>query len=125
MTKPTIEVKGADGLRRALRQVEGGTSDLKAAHLTAAKVVSEEGSRLAPKRSGKLAASVRAAGQARQGVVRAGFARIPYAGVIHFGWAARNIQPQPFLYDALDSRTGEVMAVYEKQVDSIIKKNGL
>jgi len=39
VTKPEIEVEGARQLKRALRQVEGGTSDLKEIHAKAAKIV--------------------------------------------------------------------------------------
>jgi len=125
VTKPEIEVEGARQLKRALRQVEGGTSDLKEIHAKSAKIVERAALPLTPRRSGKLAGSVRSSGVASGGVVRAGFAKVPYAGPIHFGWAARNISPQPFLYDALDARRGEVIAAYEDNVKKLIKKHGL
>jgi hypothetical protein len=125
VTKPSITVEGAKQLQRALRQVEGGMADLKGAHAEAAKIVEVAAERIAPKRSGRLAASVRSTGQARQGVVRAGKAAVPYAGVIHFGWPARRIAPQPFLYDALDYRRGEVIDVYNATVNKLIKKHDL
>ena len=125
MTKPEIEVEGARQLKRALRQVEGGTSDLKEIHAKAAKIVEGAALPLVPRRSGRLADTLRSSGIASGGVVRAGFAKVPYAGPIHFGWAARNISPQPFLYDALDARRGEVIAAYEDNVKKLIKKHGL
>ena len=125
MTRPEIKIKGAKQLQRALRQVEGGTANLKEAHLAGAKIVEREAVRLAPKRSGALAGSLRSSGQARQGVVRAGRAAVPYAGVIHFGWTKRNIAPQPYLYDAVDSRRQEVLDAYGVDVNKVIKANGL
>ncbi|WP_395153723.1 HK97 gp10 family phage protein [Ilumatobacter sp.] len=125
MTKPSIEVEGARQLKRALRQIEGGTSDLKEIHAKAAKIVEDAAVPLVPRRTGRLAASVRSSGIASGGVVRAGFAKVPYAGPIHFGWPKRNISPQPFLYDALDQRRGEVIGVYEDNVKKLIKKNNL
>jgi hypothetical protein len=125
VTKPSITVEGAKQLQRALRQVEGGMADLKVAHAEAAKIVERQAEAIAPRRSGRLAASVRSSGQARQGIVRAGKAAVPYAGVIHFGWAARNIAPQPYLYDALDARRAEVIATYNGHVNKLIKKNDL
>ena len=125
MTRPEIKIEGAKQLQRALRQVDGGTASLKDAHLAGAKIVEREAVRLAPRRSGVLAGSLRSSGQARQGVVRAGRASVPYAGVIHFGWAKRNIAPQPYLYDAVDSRRQEVLDAYGKQVNEVIKANGL
>jgi len=125
VTAPAIKVEGAKQVQKALRNIEGGTEDLKAVHLDAAEIVATQARALVPRRSGKLASSIRAAGQARQGVVRAGFASVPYAGVIHFGWPAHNISPQPWMYDALDERRGEVLGVYADRVNDLIKKNGL
>jgi hypothetical protein len=125
MTKPSITVDGADELRKALRAVDGGIDDLKNAHAVGAKIVERRASQLVPRVSGTLAGTLRSSGQAAGGVVRAGRASVPYAGVQHFGWAAHNIRPQPFLYDALDSRRQEVLDVYDKQVRSLIDKNGL
>ena len=125
MTKPSLTVNGADGLRKALRQFDDGAADLKATHAESATIVEQRAVQLVPNRSGALVGSIRSTGQARQGVVRSGRASVPYAGVIHFGWPKRNIAPQPFLYDALDQRSGEVIDVYEKRVAALIKKYDL
>lgn len=125
MTKPSITVEGGRDLRAALRKVADGTTDLKSAHADAANIVAVAARSIAPRRSGRLAASVRSSGQARQGVIRAGKAAVPYAGVIHFGWPGHNIRPQPFLYDALDRRASEVIDRYEAAVDQIIHRHGL
>lgn len=125
MTKPSIQVDGAKELRRALKAVDGGIADLKAAHAESAEVVERRAEQLVPRVSGLLESTIRSAGQAAGGVVRAGRASVPYAGPIHFGWAARNIEPQPFLYDALDDRRREVVEVYEDRVGKLIRKHGL
>lgn len=125
MTSPSIRVEGADALRKALRNLEDGTKDLKAAHLDAAEIVATDARPRARRKSGRMAASVRAAGQAKQGVVRAGFAALPYVSIQHFGHPARNISPNPFLYDALDARSSQVVETYEKHVDNLITKHGL
>lgn len=125
MAKVDIRVEGADELRRALRGVADGTDDLKAVHLEAGELVVGRATQIVPRRSGTLGASIRAGAQARQGVVRAGKAAVPYAGVIHFGWAKRNIRPQPFLYDALDDRRREVIETYEAGVQGLLKRHDL
>lgn len=122
-TTTSIKVVGAKDLSKALRKVEGGIDDLKGVHADAAKIVERRASQLVPARTGRLGSSIRSSGQARQGVVRAGRASVPYAGAIHFGWAERNIKPQPFLYEALDSRRDEVLEEYERQVDDIVSKH--
>lgn len=125
MTKPTIKVDGARDLRRALKAVDGGITDLKRAHADAAEVVEQRASELVPVLDGILDSSIRSAGQAAGGIVRAGSASVRYAGPIHFGWPARGIAPQPFLYDALDDRANQVLEVYEDRVGQVIRKHGL
>lgn len=125
MTKPTITVEGARELRKALRDLDGATADLKAAHADSANIVAQRAMQIVPRRSGTLGSSIRSTGQAAAGVVRSGRASVPYAGVIHFGFPRRNISPQPFLYDALDERRGEVLDMYEERVASLIKKYDL
>ena len=125
MTKPTITVEGARELRKALRDLDGATADLKAAHADSANIVAQRAMQIVPRRSGTLGSSIRSTGQAAAGVVRSGRASVPYAGPVHFGWPRRNISPQPFLYDALDERRGEVLDMYEERVASLIKKYDL
>lgn len=125
MTKPTLTVEGAKELRRALRAFDGGVADLKAAHARSAQVVEARAVTLVPRLSGTLAGSIRSTGQAAAGVVRSGRASVPYAGPIHFGWPGHNIKPQPFLYGALDDRRQQVIDVYERHVNELIKKYDL
>ena len=125
MLKPKVDVEGQKELRKALKQVESGISDLKGVHGQAAEVVAVQARSLVPKRTGLLESTIRAAGQAAGGVVRSGTAAVRYAGPIHFGWAEHGIEPSPFLYDALDMRATEVLDLYEKQVNDLIRLHGL
>lgn len=100
-------------------------SELKAIHLAGAEVVKSDALSRVPVRSGRLQRSVRAAGQVKFGVVRAGFKSVPYAGPIHFGWPIRNIRPQPFLYDAKDARRDEVVDIFDKRLAALIRKHNL
>jgi len=110
-------------------------TQIRDAHKNAAEPVLEEALRLVPRRSGKLAGSLRAAGTLSGGRVSAGLARVPYAGPIHFGWPTRPnrskgwrggpIRPNPFLYDALDARRQQVLDVYETRVNEWIRRAGL
>lgn len=118
-----VEIEGLGDLRRALKGLEDGVADLKAINLQAAQIVADQAESLVPVGSGALRDSIRAAGQAGAGVVRAGKTSVPYAGVIHFGWPGHNIEPQPFLYDALDERRRQVLDVYDKALDGIISKH--
>lgn len=78
-----------------------------------------------PRRSGNLANTLRAGKGKTKAVVRAGGARAPYAGVIHYGWPARNIAPQPFLLRALQAQRGNVLQQLDNGLGDLLKKNNL
>lgn len=119
-----FEIDGLNKLRRALTKLDdAATDDFKQAGFAAATVVVDEAKTLVPVRSGRLRDSIRAAKVVSGGKVYAGRARVPYAGPIHFGWANRNIRPNPFLYDAADKRVSEVMDAYLEQLYAIWNRN--
>lgn len=121
----SIKATGVKELRRELRKMGNDLEDLKALNLDVATLVSDRAKDIVPRRTGNLADTIRPAGTKTAGRVRAGFKRVPYAGVIHFGWPARRIQPQPFLYDALDQRRNEVFNRYFDGIKKIQRKAGL
>jgi len=98
---------------------------MKSTHLKAAEIVVGASKRFVPIKTGALAQSIRPAAVMSGGRVKVGSASVPYAGPIHFGWPARRIKPQPFVYDALDTRRGEVSRLYEKRMAVLMFKYGL
>ena len=102
---------------------EEANEDLKKANLEGVEQVLAEALRRVPVRSGKLKATIKGSASKVRGTIRAGTkAKTIYAWPIHFGWAARNITPNPFLYEALDDRRDEVKEAYETQIAAIIDK---
>lgn len=100
-------------------------NDMKPAHKKAAEIVVAGARRFVPIQTGALRDSLRAIARQKAGVVRVGSASVPYAGPIHFGWPARRIRPNPFIYDALDERRSEVVRLYDERMREVIKKHGL
>ena len=120
-----VSVEGARELRKALKTVgDEAKAGLKDVNLEVAEIVARAAVSRVPSRSGALRETVRAAGAQTRASVKAGFKRVPYAGVIHFG-TPEGLAPQPFLYDALDARRDEVMDAYTDGMADLIKKNGL
>lgn len=116
-------IEGLTEVNKALRSMSKDTRDsMKETHKRAAEIVIQGARRYVPVVSGKLAASMRDSSTQRMGRVRVGSASVPYAGPIHFGWPARHIKPQPFIYDALDDRRSEVAATYVKRIDELTVK---
>jgi hypothetical protein len=123
MSDPAVQVIGLNRFVRQLKQLEPELLDeLKGANKELAGRVESTARGLVPTRSGKLASSLRSSGTARSGIVRAGKARVPYAGPIHFGWASRNIRPDPFLWTALDRRRSEVESRYLAELERVSRK---
>jgi hypothetical protein len=123
-----VSVEGARELRKALKTVgDEAKAGLKDVNLEVAEIVARAAVTKVPSRSGALRETVRAAGAQTRASVKAGYKKVPYAGVIHFGdpRPGRGIAPQPFLYDALDARRDEVMDAYTDGIADLIKKNGL
>ena len=131
----SVKIEGAKELRRKLSVLDAGFDDLKQLHEDLAGKVADRAADLAPYRTGNLRKTIRASGTKTAGRVRSGFKRVPYAGPVHFGWATRPdaskgwrggpISPNPFLYDALDERRGEVINAYFQGVKKIQRKAGL
>jgi hypothetical protein len=115
-----LEVRGARNLRRTLKRAGDDLTELKGVHGRVAGVVA--GVTRPPRRTGRLAGTVRGAGTAAAAIVRAGFAAVAYAGPIHWGWPARRIRAQTFLSDAATSSEPVWIGVYTSAMERIISK---
>ena len=128
MAKLAIQVEGSRQLRRKFREIGDDMSDLRELHKRLADDVADTAKTKVPVRSGRLQRSIRGSGTKTAARVRAGNNRksgptsVPYAGPIHFGWGARGIRPQPFMYEALDDRRQQVIETYNRQVREIIRR---
>ena len=121
---PTFEVEGLNKLLRALEKLDDEAKDaFKEAGLRVGRLVAERGRQEAPVRSGALQRTIRPAATRRGAKVRAGGARVPYAGPIHFGWRRRNIQPNQFLYRAVDKSVDEALDMYLEDIYKIWNRN--
>lgn len=123
----TQDISGLRETLRDLKQLSKDTrEDMKDTHRQAGEIVAAAAKPLAPVRTGTLAATVVSAPTKYQGRVRIGRGQsVPYAGPIHFGWPARRIKPQSFVYEALDGRREEVRQAYERRIGELIAQNSL
>lgn len=116
-------IEGADEVERALNRLGLKFSDLDF------RVIADDGMRLAarfaPHRTGRLQASIKASTSVSKAVIRAGGARVPYAGVINYGWARHGIGPVHFMQraDAVLRRT--VPIELRRQTDRLIRRQGM
>lgn len=107
-----------------MKNMGADLSDLTAINRAAAETVADAARGKVPILTGRLRGSIRTGATRTTASVKAGNKGIPYAGPIHFGWPRHNIEPQPFLYDALDERKALVVERYEAYVEALVEKVG-
>ena len=115
-----------DGLRQTVRNLERlgvQIADLKSAFNRIGNIVVTEAVSLTPRLTGRLANSIRAGKAKNKSEIRAGGARIPYAGVIHYG-GYNNITAQPFLTTAAQNKQGQVVREVEKELQALLRRFG-
>jgi len=117
-----VKIEGLAKLRRELKAVQKDLpKELTKVSEDAAEIVAEQSRLIVPVRTGRLRGSIKSAAIAKGGQVRT--VGVPYAKVIHFGWAKHHIRPNPFIYDALDDRRDEVVAKFEQGLAALMEKN--
>jgi hypothetical protein len=115
-----VRVEGLNTLVRTMRKAGADLGDLKDANARAAAIVVSAAAGMAPRRSGKLAGSIRGSRAGNRARVLAGRASVPYAAPIAWGWPARHIKPQPFLSDAARATESVWLPQYLADVQSAL-----
>jgi hypothetical protein len=116
-----------NGLRKAtakLTKFGVEASDLKDVMFKAGNLVATEARTLAPRKSGKLANSIRASKAKNKATVRAGGARVPYAGVQNYG-RYHNITAKHFMERALTAKRPAVLWTVKIGLQTLINRAGL
>jgi hypothetical protein len=119
------QIEGLKEVMKDLRSLSTDSrEDMKDTHRRAGDIVAAAAKPLAPVLTGRLSSTITSSPTQYQGRVRIGRGQsVPYAGPIHFGWPARRIAPQSFVYDALDSRREEVLQTYERRMNDLIDRH--
>lgn len=121
---PTYEIEGLNKLLRALEKLDDAAKEsFKEAGHRVGKFVVEKARDEAPVLSGALRGTLRPVNTARGAKIRAGSARVPYAGPIHFGWYRHNIKPNPFMYRAVDKSVDQAVDLYLSEIYTIWNRN--
>ena len=87
--------------------------------------LSQKASALAPRLTGALASSVVGNPSAEKAQILAGSAAVPYAGVIEYGWPAKNREARPYLNPAVNNNMGYIIEKYNDSIQKAIQKYDL
>lgn len=116
----SVEVVGLTRLQATMRKAAEDIKNMDRAAGDAGRLVATRGAGRAPRRTGRLAGSVRVL-SVRDGGAEVGSGLV-YAPVIHNGWPAHHISPQPFLDTALGESRDPVVDMYARDVDAALAK---
>jgi len=87
--------------------------------------LAQKASAIAPRLTGALASTVVGNPSEKKAQILAGSAAVPYAGVIEYGWPAKNKEAKPYLRTAVKENMGYIIARYENSIEEAIKKYNL
>lgn len=123
MAETYLRLTGAGEVERDLAKLGIRMSDLDFTR------IANEGMRLAatfaPRRSGKLAESIKASKSKSRATIKAGSRRVPYAGPINYGWPTRSIRAANFMQRADAVLRRRVPAELERQIRAAIARQGM
>jgi hypothetical protein len=120
-----VRVEGLNRTVRALQRYGVEVGDLKETFADIAAEGARLASSFAPKRSGRLAGTVRGNKAKNKAVVAAGKARVPYAGAINYGWPKRGIKPALFMQRADKALAPRAVGMLESGLGRAAERAGL
>lgn len=118
-----VRVEGLRTTLRAMQKAGAATEDMKELMHSIGTLVVQAAT--PPVLTGRLSTTLRAGRGKTKAVVRAGGARAPYAGVVHYGWPARNIPANPFLTEALQRTRPAILQALDKGLADLLREQDL
>ena len=134
-----IKVEGLRELRKDIKRLQDRdmAEALREANRYGAIIVADAARPNVPVRTGKLRGTIKPLAGQTVGRVKAGSARVPYAGAIHWGRKRGNVgrppgnrrgsnvvEGRPFLWEALDRKRQQIIDEYQRQIDVILERVG-
>lgn len=117
MTQPKIKVHGLPELKATMRKAAAEMQEMKDAHLKAAQLVAAAGRGTAPRRTGRLSASVSGDRESAKAVI---VATAPYAAFVHYG--TRYMAARPWLLRTAEQTQAQWLPIYERELQQILDK---
>ena len=119
----TEYVTGLRELVRNLEKIGADAADMKQVFVAIGELVQADAAALAPRRSGRLSASIKPTKTKNKAAVRAGSARVPYAGAINYGWPKRGIGAKNFLQRAINANSEKAVHMMDEGLGKIIEQH--
>lgn len=120
-----VQVTGLAALQRDLRTLGVELNDLTDVMGDLAAQGARLAASFAPRRTGTLAAAIRGSHTSNAAVVTVDAKRVPYAGVINYGWRKHNIAPARFMQHAAKAMRPQVTKHLSRAITKLIEQKGL
>lgn len=120
-----FKVTGLASATRSLRALGLDVDDLTGAFSKIAQTGANVAAQEAPKRTGRLANTIRGNRARSKAVIRAGFASVPYAGAINYGWPKRGIRANGFMQRTDQKIQPFVLQMLEAEINNKARQKGL
>lgn len=123
-TSTSVQVKGLKETIRSLEQFGVSAEDLKTAFTKIGLIVQQDAQSNVRTKTGALAASIRPSKTKNKSEIRAGSARVPYAGVQEYG-GYNGIEPMSYLRDAVSDNRDTVTRLIDDELGDLIRRYDL
>lgn len=120
-----VSITGVDEVKATLTRLAKDLESNLELNKELSTTLAQKASTVAPRLTGALASSIVGNPSAEKAQILAGSEAVPYAGVIEYGWPAKNIQAQPYLTKTVNSNMGYIVAKYNENIEQSIKKYDL
>ena len=115
-----LRVAGSRELQSAYSRAETELETLPRITQTVAHAQQTKATQTAPRRTGALAAAVRTVTEHGNVIIVAGGPRVPYAPIIHWGWRAHSIKPNPWITRAVLDTEPQTLDAYTAGIQTIL-----
>lgn len=113
----SVTVEGAEQMQATLHHAAARVADMSGPNREVANLIAA--ATRPPRRTGRLAGSIRASSTATDASVTSA---LVYAPVIEYGWPAHNIAPARFLAEAADRTRTQADAIYSKWAGDVLSE---
>lgn len=124
MAQAGVRIEGLQQTIKALESLGVEVADLKAAFAKIGDEAQNKATSFAPKASGALVRSIKVSKSKNRVNIKAGSAKVKWAGVQNYGWPARNISGSRFMQRTDSAIAPSVVPTLERELTTLINEKG-
>ncbi|MDD7465984.1 MAG: hypothetical protein PUK59_07130 [Actinomycetaceae bacterium] len=120
-----ISIDGLTDVLDSFQHYGVASRDMRKAMRPISRLLANKARTLAPRQEGYLRRSIRATTRRDRASAVAGGRYAYFAPVVHFGWRRHGIEPQHFMFTALDAASSQAERMMVDAIRSLAQEQGL